>query len=196
MRIPTRIAVASIALLSLAVLSQRAVADTFTYTETAVASGKFDSTAFKNATVILTGSGDPSLATDVGGIETLVIPVTVTVNGIGMGTLKQKIEISSNDGISEIGFGDITDDLAILFIENPAFSTFNLDTAIGPTSGPVTFNAGQAFKTTDGNLKLNKVASASFSSVDDSISAVPEPSCLAMVGTGGLWLVGIARKKR
>jgi hypothetical protein len=182
--------------LCFATLCSHAKADSFTYTEVATASGKFAGSAFTNATVTLTATGDPSLASDIGGIYSMVIPVTVTVDGLGSGTLTQKIEIVSNNGVPEVGFGDLTDNLAILFDENDLFANFNLATGIGPVSGTALFNSGQAFKTSNGNLKLDDVSTVSFTAADDSIAPMPEPSCLAMVATGALWLAGMARKQR
>jgi hypothetical protein len=189
-----RLKIASFFILPLVLLCAKAQADTITYVETATASGKFDGQKFNDATVTLTGVGDSSLVSSGSGIYSLILPVSVTVSGVGTGEFKQTIDVVSNTSSSVAGFGDVTSDLAILFDESVGLGTFNLAEALGPVSGTALFNAGQSFGTTDGALVLNDVSDVSFEAIDSVPS--PEPSTLVMLGTGMACVAGTVRRRR
>jgi hypothetical protein len=190
-----RFRIASVLVLPVVLLCAKAQADTITYVETATASGKFDGVKFNDATVTLTGVGDSSLVSSGSGIYSLVLPVSVTVSGIGTGDFKQTIDVVSNTGSSVAGFGDVTSNLAILFDESAGLATFNLAEAFGPVSGTALFNAGQSFGTTDGALVLNDVSDVSFQAIESNVPS-PEPSTFVMLGTGMAWMAGTVRRRR
>jgi hypothetical protein len=190
-----RFRIASVLVLPVVLLCAKAQADTITYIETATASGKLDGVKFADATVTFTGIGDSSLVSDGSGIYSLVLPVSVTVAGVGSGEFKQTIDVVSNTNSSVAGFGDVTSNLAILFDENAGLATFNLAEDLGPTSGTPLFNAGQSFGTTDGALVLNDVSDVSFEAIESSVPS-PEPSTFVMLGTGMAGVMGMVRRRR
>ena len=194
-----RLHLSSLLIFSLAFSGLHAKADTITYTETATVSGSLGGAHFTNATVTLSGTGDTANISEVfTGIYVQVLPVSVQVSGItGTYQFTDFVQVVANQipGSTGAGFGDNSVDLAILFTESGAFSSYNLASSIGPVSGTPGGNPLYAFPTTGGSLILNNVSSVSFQSLDTSATGVtPEPCSFALLGTGILALAGTARR--
>lgn len=178
---------------ALATSSLAAYADTITYTESAIGSGSLGKTDFTNALVTLTATGDTSSVVDEGGgVFVIILPVELTVEGLGSTMFTDTLQFVSNN-VGLAGVGDNSDDQAVLFTTNSAFDSYNLQTGIGPLSGAPEFNAGDSFNTADGAFVTTSFGTSTFEAVVN--SSVPEPSTIAMFGTGLLGLAGAARRK-
>lgn len=189
MRLTSRLAI--LAIVTAATLA--AHADTITYTESAIGTGLLGKASFTNALVTITATGDTGNVVDKGGgIFVIILPVELTVQGLGSTTFTDIIQFVSNNGSHDAGVGDGTNGLALLFTNNSVFSTYNLQTGIGPISGASIFNSGASFGTADGSFVTTSFGTATFEAVT---SSVPEPSTFALFGTGLLGLADMARRK-
>ena len=189
MRQASRLAI--FAILTAATLA--AHADTITYTESAIGSGSLGKNDFTNALVTITATGNTGNVVDQGsGVFVIILPAELTVQGLGSTMFTDIIQFVSNNGVGDAGVGDNTNGRAVLFTNNSVFDNYNLQTSIGPISGASSFNPGGSFGTADGTLITTSFGPSTFEAVT---SSVPEPSTIAMFGTGLLGLAGMARRK-
>jgi hypothetical protein len=153
-----------------------ALAIPITYTESDTANGSLNGVIFNNANIVLTMSSDTTNITGPTNVGTL----TLSINGGAPVTFTDPTQVfavaTASPPGGAAGFTDkaIPDD--ILDVSNGSFATYNLATAIGPLTGPTTFNADTPFPTTGGAFILTAVGStATFTA-----TPVPEPSSLAL----------------
>ena len=118
---------------------------------------------------------------------------TIQIGSLGTFTIDGPIEFFDNQvtsiaGISTSGSGGSGD--IILATENAAFSSYTGATNIGPLSGPVSPYPGVGFYTSDGFTVLEpssytgvEAAPSTFTATVDT-APTPEPSSLALLGTG------------
>ena len=151
------------------------------YMETATGSGTLNGTAFTNDLITITAFADTT-----GVITVMPAPggffvnpggvATVTVSGVGSDTLPISVVFAMQApplGPSA-GFADPVQNAAILDTVDSAFSTYALNTAIGPITGP---NFGQSSTATGhGSFQISSPPGL----VNSTFTAVPGP----VVGAG------------
>ena len=135
-----------------------------TYTFSATGSGSLGDNPFSNSLFQITATADTSqiLSPAPGIFRVTDSMATVVVSNLGSATFVITTINVGNQNVSSVGFSDPGQNLAILFVSNPAFATYDLSTAIGPVSGPPIFNAGDQFLTSGGNFSLTEVSTVTF----------------------------------
>jgi hypothetical protein len=180
----------------LAAFTVGAHADTITYSESAIVSGSIGNTNFTDTLITLTATGSSSTVVEIfPGIFVNVLPTELTIAGIGSTMFTDFLQFVSNTTSDRAGVGDISVDLAVLFTQNSAFGSYNLQTGIGATTGSSVFNSGFKFGTGLGLFSIVSSGPSTFQATDTSTSTVPEPSAFMLLGTGILGLTGVVRRK-
>jgi hypothetical protein len=168
-----------------------------TYTESVVATGTIGSQSFSDALVTLTLTADTSGITESSGVfSTSAAMATVNIASIGNATFTNDLVFFNEPGASEAGFEDFSavgGSAVVLAIFSASLDTYELASPIGPITGDA-HNGGGSFATTLGTLFLQQPEnSGTFTAT---IQSVPEPTSIAMLGTGILTLAGLRLSKR
>jgi hypothetical protein len=167
-----------------------------TYTETSVASGVLDATAFFNELVTITVIGDTSTQFGTDPYYYVNGAATVTVSGVRSDTITDIIDAADHQGAELAYIYDRTQNSIILGTFNPAFLTYDLTSPIGPFSG-LSFQMGlPIFPTTSGNFFLAEPSADSTFTAVESPAPVPEPATMLLLGTGLLATVSRFRRRR
>lgn len=167
-------------------------ADTLTFTETMTTSGILDGTTFTDQLVTLSLTADTSNISVIspGILYYLAGSANVTVATVGSDTFTDEMIEVSNTSVPWGGIADLTSNLQLLFVYDSAFSSYTLDTPLGPVTGLANGNTDFAFTTSGGNFEitgpLNLTEPATFAA-----ASTPEPRTLSMLGAGiGLLVLG------
>ena len=159
-------------------------------------SGSLGGTSFTNQLITLTGTGNTTSVTNVGGgIYVVLTSTTVQVDSGSVASFTDTIQAVDNQSLMEAGFGDASSNLAVLFTTAPAFGSYNLMSSTTGT-GPAGYNSGAAFATTAGSFIINSVSgNSTFTGTLASSTVTPEPSGLSLLGTGAMGLAGLVRRR-
>jgi PEP-CTERM motif len=185
-------------LLACGLIPLKAVAGPITYTATFTAAGTVNGNPF-DAVVTFTLSSDTTLVfgncDGVPGIFCTPNGVAgVSIQGIGSGTFTDPFNVFVNQGVAVAGF---TDDAIedILDLSNPAFSTYDLKSAIGPLNSSFFFvDTGQALGSTLGTIVIDSTSGTPTFAATTS-GTTPEPGSLVLFGSGVVGLVAVLRRK-
>lgn len=168
-------------------LAATAVAAPITYTFSATGSGNLGAQSFSNSFFQLTAMADTSgIYSPTQGVFAVNDSVaSVFISGLGTAMFSIGTINVDNQNLSRTGFSDPVRHVAILFVDNPAFATYDLSTSIGPLSGPPSFNRGVGFGTSMGLFSLTDVSTTTFQA-----TLVPEPCALGIWSLGAVVLIG------
>lgn len=183
----------AVALLVSGSLSLAARAQSILYTVQDTASGTIGSQSFtgQNITVQFAGdisniAGSPGFYTNTPGVGTINIP------SLGTFTFTDGTYFFDNQSVGAAGIADSSVG-SILDTFNTAFDSYTGNSSIGPLSGNVFYASSYDFNTTGGVLNFSSAGQTS--TLTASTSATPEPSSLALLGSGVLGLAGIIRRR-
>ena len=197
----TLISFLAVVLLS-AVTAPAAKAAPITFTFATIGSGQLGAANFTDVLVTLTATGDTSAVTPVGLPDTgifYLVPTEFEVNIAGVGTavvtgdgiFGGSAYVFVNQAVQTVGFGT-TGDLAD--ISDPAFATYDLMSSIGPISGRAVAIPVDV-PTTLGMFRVTNFANPESGTFSAQVSEVPEPSSLALLGSGISLLVRRSRRR-
>jgi hypothetical protein len=136
-----------------------------------IASGSFGGASFSSRPFSITALGDTAGAYDPDPTYTY-LPVTanVVVDGVGAGTFTNVVVVVSNRSVNRGGFSDLTQNAAMVGLEDVAFANYDLTDSLGPLSG-AGLRTGAYFPTTSGDFRLRSVGQVTYE-----ITVVPEPA--------------------
>jgi len=197
---------------ALAFLASTAVmhAAPVTYIEKFFGDVTIGSTTYNNKTITLTGVGNTDgITLQPNSYEYLdEVTATFSISGGPSGTFTNKLDVYEDqtntvEALVGAGFGSPLDsDSVIMGTVNPdAFGAYDLAYSIGPITGTSASNAGGSGfddPTSRGLFTVDAVSGDTTFQAETTAtapSAVPEPSSLALLGTGFVSVFTMARRK-
>jgi len=181
-----------------------------TYIEKFFGDVTIGSATYNNKNITLTGVGNTSDITLQSNSYEYLDDVTATfsISGGPSGTFNNKLDVYEDqtntvDALVGAGFAsELYGGYDIMGTSNPdAFATYDLAYSIGPVSGTSESNAGGSGfldPTSKGLFTVDSVSGDTTFQAETTASApsaVPEPSSLALLGTGLCSAVAMARRK-
>lgn len=186
----TRFLIAGLLAGAAAMAATAAAASPITITETVVASGSLDGDAFTDALVTFVGTGDTSNV--VGQFQISNLPLNVSVAGGGSDNFVDSIAVVANSGSMDIGLGDFTTGLALLFVGDFP-GGYNLKSNYSLTGNTIV-NNGASYNTSGGTFSFSSTAETATFNAQVS-GGVPEPATWALM-IMGFGLTGAALRGR
>ena len=179
-----------------------------TFTFTGTATGTIGGTVFTGASLVVTGMGDLSTVSCVAGTCDLDVGAglaSFTIGGIGSGTFSDEtyffdnqVSVLAGTPAGLVGFGDGSDDIQMygaLIGGNAIFSTYDLQSAVGPLGPQVTDGSTSDWvnlPTSLGGFTVSSFTNFTFQATAATTST-PEPGSLVLAGIG---LAGLLWKVR
>lgn len=175
-----------------------ASAGSITYTESFMASGTVNGSPFDAMVSLSLTSDTNQIISNCDGISgifcTPATMATISIQGIGVGTLTDLFDVFVNQGISVAGFTDqaIED---VVDLSNPAFGTYDLKSPIGPLNGTYFFtDNGVLLGSSLGNVVLDSFSGTpTFEATQG--GTTPEPGSLILFVSGILGVAATVRRK-
>jgi hypothetical protein len=187
-----------------------AQASTFTYTQTAIATGSLGAVSFTDSllTISLSNGYQNGTSSCQGGTNNCTYEdgtATVTVSGVGTATLTDALidaYVNRTGGVGRVGAAGISDeDLdapggnAIFNTTSSVFGTYYLDVPIGPITGAVAYINPDPIPTTLGDLQITSILN---NTSTFSVTETPLPGSLSLLASslGAMGLLGWRRKRK
>jgi len=169
-----------------------AMATPITFTISAYGSGTLNGVSFTDSLITYTQVTDTTLIASNCFAAGIYCAPSSTSNTVTIGsstyTLTDSTAFGDNTSLSLAGISDITASYDILDESDGAFSTYNLQSALGPISGGLIFTTGTITEpTSGGTLDVTYEADVLFTATTGS-SSVPEPGSLGLMLAGALIL--------
>lgn len=165
-----------------------------TYTDSGIASGTIGKQSFTNSLVVFTFVGDTSNITNDGFLFLNNLGLsTVQIDGVGIASFTSStFGVADQPSFPGAAFYDAATSFAF-GTGSAVFSTYGLDTALGPITGSFITNGASIGEATNfGSLFITSAGNTTFQAIT---SPIPEPSTLALLGTGVLGVLGAVRRR-
>jgi len=185
-----RISIAAAALVGVVALTaQAALATPITVSASVIGSGILGGDVFTDALVTFSAVTDTDDV--IGHYQINNIPLDVTVAGLGEAAFTDDMGVVANSLANDIGFGDFTGGLALLFVGDFP-GGYDLKSSFTLT-GPSMVNPGASYNTDAGTFSFRSTGEAA--TFTAKLSAAPEPGAWALM-IAGFGLTGAALRRR
>ncbi len=176
-----------------------ATAGPITYTGSFTATGTVNGTPFDGNVQFILSSDTTLVFGNCDGVSGIFCTpagtATFSIQGIGSGTFTDPFNVFVNQGVAVAGF---TDDAIedILDLANPAFSTYDLKSAIGPLNTSYFFvDSGQPLGSSLGDVIIDSVSGTPTFTASTGGGTTPEPASILLFGPGLVGMAAMLRRK-
>jgi PEP-CTERM motif len=184
-------------LVGILLVSIVASAAEITFTEQAIISGTLNQVAFTNQPITILFTTDTSLVY-LRGIDWYAIDASPQhLAYLMIGNLPQyyftdpvRVDVDQTHGWG--GFHDSNPEGGLMVTFNDAFTSYSLQSSLGPVTGPGQVNTELTFGTSGGGLVITDFGETTFTA---RMTAIPEPSSLLLVGSGVLGVLRVVRRR-